>query len=252
VNREVGGRKSEVRKFVVPQTSYFRPQHSLMLKIYSCVLLFLVACGNNTEKNNAPAQQKKAGQQLADSTEKTKTIVFYGNSLTAGYGVDPSEAFPALVQQIIDSLKVGYKVVNAGLSGETTAGGKGRIDWILKQPVNVFVLELGGNDGLRGIPITETSKNLQAIIDKVKEKYPDAKIILAGMQVPPNMGRKYATGFREVFQQLAQKNNCTLIPFLLEGVGGIPELNQADGIHPNPEGHKIVARNVWQVLQPVL
>jgi acyl-CoA thioesterase-1 len=147
---------------------------------------------------------------------------------------------------------MGYKVVNAGLSGETTAGGRSRIDWILRQPVNVFVLELGGNDGLRGIPITETAKNLQGIIDKVRAKYPDAQIILAGMQVPPNMGRKYATEFRAVFQQLAEKNNCTLIPFLLEGVGGVQELNQPDGIHPNPDGHKIVAENVWKVLQPVL
>lgn len=220
--------------------------------LYGLMVFLLFSCGNNAEKQNAPNEQKKEQKQATAGAEKTKTIVFYGNSLTAGYGVDPSEAFPALVQHIIDSLNMGYKVVNAGLSGETTAGGRSRIDWILRQPVNVFVLELGGNDGLRGIPITETAKNLQAIIDKVKAKYPDAKIILAGMQVPPNMGRKYATEFREVFQQLAQKNNTTLIPFLLEGVGGIQDLNQSDGIHPNPDGHKIVAENVWKVIQPVL
>jgi acyl-CoA thioesterase-1 len=219
---------------------------------YGLMVFLLFGCGNNSEKQNAPDEQKKEQKQATAKAEKTKTIVFYGNSLTAGYGVDPSEAFPALVQNIIDSLNMGYKVVNAGLSGETTAGGRSRIDWILRQPVNVFVLELGGNDGLRGIPITETAKNLQAIIDKVKAKYPDAKIILAGMQVPPNMGRKYATEFRDVFQQLAQKNNTTLIPFLLEGVGGIQDLNQSDGIHPNPDGHKIVAENVWKVIQPVL
>lgn len=214
-------------------------------------VLMLFGCANNSEKQKEPDKQQKTQRQTT-APEKTKTIVFYGNSLTAGYGVDPSEAFPALVQTIIDSLNMGYKVVNAGVSGETTAGGKSRIDWILRQPVSVFVLELGGNDGLRGIPITETSKNLQAIIDRVKAKYPDAKIILAGMQVPPNMGRKYATAFRDVFQQLAQKNNCMLIPFLLEGIGGIQELNQPDGIHPNPQGHKIVAENVWKVLQQVL
>jgi acyl-CoA thioesterase-1 len=219
---------------------------------YGLMVFLLFGCGNNAEKQNAPNEQKKEQKQATAGAEKTKTIVFYGNSLTAGYGVDPSEAFPALVQNVIDSLNLGYKVVNAGLSGETTAGGRSRIDWILRQPVNVFVLELGGNDGLRGIPITETAKNLQAIIDKVKAKYPDAKIILAGMQVPPNMGRKYATEFRDVFQQLAQKNNTTLIPFLLEGVGGIQDLNQSDGIHPNPDGHKIVAENVWKVIQPVL
>ena len=221
------------------------------INAYGLMVLLLFSCGNNTEKQQ-PAEQKKSQQQPAANAEKTKTIVFYGNSLTAGYGVDPSEAFPALVQNIIDSLNMGYKVVNAGVSGETTAGGRSRIDWILRQPVNVFVLELGGNDGLRGIPITETSKNLQGIIDKVKAKYPDARIILAGMQVPPNMGRKYATEFRAVFQQLAQKNDCTLIPFLLEGVGGDPALNQQDGIHPNPQGHKIVAENVWRVLEKVV
>lgn len=219
--------------------------------LYLACLIFIIGCGNNNEKSNTPGQQQ-AQEKAADSAQKTKTIVFYGNSLTAGYGVDPSEAYPALVQQIIDSLNLGYKVVNAGLSGETTAGGVGRIDWILRQPVDVFVLELGGNDGLRGIPISETSKNLQTIIDRVKAKYPQATIILAGMQVPPNMGRKYATEFRDVFQQLAQTNNARLIPFLLEDVGGISDLNQPDGIHPNPEGHKIVAKNVWQVLQPAL
>ena len=216
------------------------------------VIGLLTGCGNNTEKPNDATKQKREQLPSSPNKEKAKTIVFYGNSLTAGYGVDPSEAFPALVQEKIDSLQLPYKVVNAGLSGETTAGGKGRIDWILRQPVNIFVLELGGNDGLRGIPIAETARNLQAIIDRVKEKYPDARIILAGMQVPPNMGRNYATAFKIVFQQLAAKNNLDLIPFLLENVGGISHLNQADGIHPNPEGHKIVAENVWQVLRGIL
>lgn len=219
------------------------------------VVFILAGCTNsneNAEKNSEAQKQKREQTPASPDKAKTRTIVFYGNSLTAGYGVDPSEAFPALVQNKIDSLQLPYKVVNAGLSGETTAGGRSRIDWILRQPVNVFVLELGGNDGLRGIPISETAKNLQAIIDKVKEKYPTATIILAGMQIPPNMGRKYTTEFREVFQQLASKNNLTLIPFLLERVGGIAALNQGDGIHPNPEGHKIVAENVWKVLQGII
>lgn len=221
--------------------------------LFSVLLMGLLAgCGNNTEKANDTTKQKRDQLPASADKGKTKTIVFYGNSLTAGYGVEPTEAFPALVQEKIDSLQLPYKVVNAGLSGETTAGGKGRIDWILRQPVNIFVLELGGNDGLRGIPIAETARNLQAIIDRVKEKYPDARIILAGMQVPPNMGRNYATAFRVVFQQLAAKNNVELIPFLLENVGGISHLNQADGIHPNPEGHKLVAENVWQVLRGIL
>ena len=216
------------------------------------VISMLTGCGNNGEKTNDATKQKREQLPGEAGKEKAKTIVFFGNSLTAGYGVDPSEAFPSLVQEKIDALELPYKVINAGLSGETTAGGKSRIDWILRQPVDIFVLELGGNDGLRGIPISETSKNLQAIINRVKEKYPHVKIILAGMQVPPNMGRNYATAFRVVFQQLAANNQVELIPFLLENVGGINSLNQGDGIHPNPEGHKLVAENVWKVLRGLL
>jgi acyl-CoA thioesterase I len=143
-------------------------------------------------------------------------------------------------------------VVNAGVSGETTSGGNSRVDWVLRQPVDVFVLELGGNDGLRGIPLTETRKNLQEIIDKVKAKYPDAEIVLAGMQIPPNMGRTYATEFRELYVDLAKKNNIALIPFLLEGVGGVAKLNQSDGIHPTPQGHRILAENVWGTLEDIV
>jgi acyl-CoA thioesterase-1 len=216
------------------------------------IMAMLTGCGNNGEKTNDAQKEKREKLPSSPDKAKTKTIVFYGNSLTAGYGVDPSEAFPSIVQEKIDSLQLPYKVINAGLSGETTAGGRSRIDWILRQPVDIFVLELGGNDGLRGIPIAETSRNLQAIIDKVKEKYPQARIILAGMQIPPNMGRNYATAFRVVFQQLASSNHVELIPFLLENVGGIVSLNQGDGIHPNPEGHRIVAENVWKVLQGLL
>jgi acyl-CoA thioesterase-1 len=216
------------------------------------VMALMTRCGNNEEKANDTAKQKREQLPASADKAKAKTIVFYGNSLTAGYGVDPSEAFPSLIQEKLDSLQLPYKVINAGVSGETTAGGKSRIDWILRQPVNIFVLELGGNDGLRGIPIAETSRNLQAIISRVKEKYPEARIVLAGMQVPPNMGRNYATAFRVTFQQLAANNGLELIPFLLENVGGIASLNQGDGIHPNPEGHRIVAENVWKVLQGML
>jgi acyl-CoA thioesterase-1 len=181
-----------------------------------------------------------------------KNIIFFGNSLTAGFGVGASEAFPALIQRKLDSLKLPYQVINAGLSGETSAGGNNRIDWVLQQPVYIFVLELGGNDGLRGIALSETSKNLQSIIDKVKLRYPSAKIILAGMQIPPNMGKTYASEFRILFQKLATANKIYLIPFLLEGVGGMPDLNQEDGIHPNIQGHKIVAENIWNTLKPLL
>lgn len=181
-----------------------------------------------------------------------KTILFFGDSLTAGYGLSPEEAFPALVEKAFNGDGKPCKVVNAGLSGETSAGGLSRIDWILRQPVDVFVLELGANDGLRGLPLAETKKNLQAIIDKVKAKYPKTKIVVVGMMVPPNMGGDYTKEFNEIFPALAKKNNAALMPFLLEGVAGNEKLNLPDGIHPNIEGHKIVAKNVKKVLTPLL
>lgn len=157
-----------------------------------------------------------------------------------------------MIQQKIDSLGLPYKVVNAGLSGETSAGGKARIGWVLRQPVDIFVLELGANDGLRGIALAATRQNLQAIMDTVKAKSPGAQLVVAGMQLPPNLGRQYTTDFRNLFAGLAQTNRAALIPFLLDKVGGIAELNQADGIHPTAEGNRIVAENVWKVLQPLL
>ena len=211
------------------------------------LLLAIISCNNKNQ--NTSSKQKQADTSATVSSSKVKTILFFGNSLTAGYGVDPSEAFPALIQNKIDSLQLKYKVINGGVSGETSSGGNGRVDWILRQPVDIFVLELGGNDGLRGIPLTETKKNLQAIIDKVKAKYPGAKLVLAGMQIPPNMGQQYAIAFTNLYPELAAKNNITLIPFLLQGVGGEAKLNQQDGIHPTPEGHKIVAENVWNILK---
>lgn len=235
---------------------YFEDRIRMKINYISAVfaILLMAACGNNKEKTATEENKLPTSGDTAATAPATaeKNIIFFGNSLTAGYGLDPTEAFPAGIQKKIDSLKLPYKVINAGLSGETTAGGKNRIDWILKQPVSIFVLELGGNDGLRGIPISETRQNLQVIMDRVKAKNPGVKILLAGMQVPPNMGRKYAIEFQQVFQELAQKNNTALIPFLLEGVGGISELNQPDGIHPTATGHRIVADNVWAILSGML
>lgn len=219
---------------------------------YLAFLLFLLtSCGSNEKKTTAIAGEPTATPTSVKKGQ-VKTIVFFGNSLTAGYGLDPSQAFPALIQRKIDSLHLPYKVINAGVSGETTSGGNSRIDWILKQPLDVFILELGANDGLRGIPVSETERNLQSIIDKVKAKYPDAKIVLAGMQIPPNMGQQYAADFKAVYPRLAKKNNVDLIPFLLEGVGGEGRLNLEDGIHPTAEGHFILAQNVWKELQSVI
>ena len=187
----------------------------------------------------------------APSTE-VKYILFYGNSLTAGYGLEEGEDFPSRVQEKIDAANLPYKVVNAGLSGETTAGGKSRLSWILKQPVDIFVLELGGNDALRGFDLATTRQNLEDIILKVKEEKPGVQVILAGMQAPPNMGSDYTEGFETIYSDLAVKHNLPLIPFLLDGVGGNPDLNLEDRIHPNVEGQKIVANNVWKVLKPLL
>lgn len=182
----------------------------------------------------------------------SKVILFFGDSLTAGYGLSPEEAFPALVEKQLTKNGKSVKVINAGLSGETTAGGLSRIDWILRQPIDVFVLELGGNDGLRGLPLEQTQKNLQAIIDKVKAKYPNVKVVVVGMMVPPNMGKDYSNQFNAIFPTIAKKNKASLMPFLLEGVAGNEKLNLPDGIHPNIEGHKIVAGNVSKILSPLL
>jgi acyl-CoA thioesterase-1 len=182
----------------------------------------------------------------------TPVVLFFGDSLTAGYGLSPEEAFPALIEKNITKSGKKVKVVNAGLSGETSAGGLSRIDWILRQPVDVFVLELGANDGLRGLPLDQTRANLQGIISKVKDKYPNVKIVMAGMMVPPNMGESYSNEFKKIYPDLAKKNGATLIPFLLENVAGNEKLNQADGIHPNTEGHKLVAEHVGKFIEKLL
>jgi acyl-CoA thioesterase-1 len=211
----------------------------------------VAGCGSKSKPNDTPAQTDTTKTAAAPSS--TKTILVFGDSLTAGYGLDDqSEAYPSVLQTKIDSAKLPYTIVNGGLSGETSAGGKSRIDWLLKQHVDVFVLELGANDGLRGIPVKETEQNLQTIINRVKAKYPKAKLVMLGMQVPPNMGATYVTDFKEMFPKLATKNNMTLVPFLLQGVGGVRALNQKDGIHPTAAGAKILAANVWQVIKNIL
>lgn len=189
---------------------------------------------------------------LIQSNTKVKSILFFGDSLTAGYGLSPEEAFPALTEKKLNEKMKLCKVINAGLSGETSAGGLTRIDWVLRQPVDIFILELGANDGLRGLPLEQTEKNLQAIINKVKKKYPEAKIVLAGMMVPPNMGKDYSTKFQTIYPRLAKNNKATLIPFLLEGVAGNEKLNLPDGIHPNVEGHKIVATTITNNIKHLL
>lgn len=212
----------------------------VMLAFYSC----------SEKKTNQHLVQKEVVDTVTQ--EEKKRILFFGNSLTAGYGIDEEDAFPALIQSKIDSLGIDYQVINGGLSGETTASGLNRLDWFLEDRPHIFVLELGANDGLRGIAISETRNNLNAIIEKVKTKYPDTIIILAGMQIPPNMGEDYTTSFKSMYKQIADQHGLVLVPFLLEGVAGDPLLNLPDGIHPTEEGHRIVAETVWQHLYSLL
>ncbi len=188
----------------------------------------------------------------SDQSSAAKRILFLGNSLTAGFGLDKDQAYPALIQNRLDSLKWAATAVNAGLSGETSAGGLRRINWLMRGPIDILVLALGANDGLRGISPDVTIENLQAIIDKVKKKNPAVKVIIAGMEAPPNMGEEYTSRFRNIFKSLAGKNDADLIPFLLEGVAGIKSLNLPDGIHPTAEGQQILRDNVWKILAPIL
>ncbi len=218
---------------------------------YFLLCLLLLSCGDTKTKKEQPVSRQEATPSKVGIPSKS-TILFFGDSLTAGYGLELEQAFPALVQQRLDSLELPYVTINSGISGETSTGGLNRIDWVLRQNVSVFVLELGANDGLRGIPLDETKANLQKIINTVKTKNPETKIVLAGMQIPPNMGPEYTSTFRTIFPQLAQENSIPLIPFLLENVAGIPELNLEDGIHPTAKGHQMVMENVWKVLKEVL
>lgn len=218
-----------------------------------CFIMLTLGCGgSDTNQDTAEDKHKQINAPEKNNTYK-KRILFFGNSLTAGYGIELSETFTSLIQQKVDSAGLEYECVNAGVSGETTASGNSRIDWLLEDQVDVFILELGGNDGLRGIPVDETKKNLKSIIDKVIKKYPDAVMVLAGMQIPPNMGPEYSRAFKDVYSDLANADKrIHLIPFILEGVGGVAELNLPDGIHPTAEGHKIVANTIWEEINGLL
>jgi acyl-CoA thioesterase I len=213
--------------------------------------IVLVSCQPSAPKTGENTESTTKTDTTTQITTRQNVVIF-GNSLTAGYGLEPEQAYPALIQQKVDSLQWPFTIVNAGLSGETTAGGVTRIEWALKQSIDVFVLELGGNDGLRGIDPKLSEANLRTIIHKVRNKYPKADIVLAGMQAPPNMGQEYTKAFQSMYKRIADTEKVALIPFLLEGVGGIKALNLPDGIHPTVEGQKIVANTVWAILSPVL
>lgn len=224
----------------------------LLKYCFLCICFLAVSCQSGEAKKQKDDAPSVTTDVQVKKKAATKSILFFGNSLTAGMGLEEDEAYPALIQEKLDSLSEAYNVINAGLSGETTASGKNRLSWVLNQRVDIFVLELGANDGLRGIPLSETRSNLQEIIDAVKEHNKDVRILLAGMQIPPNMGPQYTNEFKMIYPELAAQNDVSLIPFLLKDVAGVPELNQADGIHPTEAGQKIVADNVWVVLKTVL
>lgn len=223
-------------------------RHFLFLSM--CALFW--ACQNTNPAANQPPKVSEAPAAAVPAAAARKTIVFFGNSLTAAYNLAPEQGFPALLQHKIDSLGLPYTCVNAGLSGETTADGKNRIGWVMQQPMDIFVLELGANDALRGLPLDATRANLQAILEQVKAKRPDCKIVVCGMMAPPNLGARYTQEFRDIFPALARQYGAALVPFLLDGVAGIKRLNLEDGIHPNPQGQHLVADNVWAVLRPLL
>ena len=217
------------------------------------VCLSFISCKDEKSSPNQPETNvKEEIIAVEDNKINDKVILFYGNSLTAGYGLDENESFPSLIEDKIDSLGLEYKVVNAGLSGETTSGGLKRIDWVMKQKVDIFILELGANDMLRGLPLDETRKNLAEIISIVKAKNPNVIIGLCEMMAPPNMGDEYVTEFTKIYKDLSTSAEVQFIPFFLEGVAGHGELLLKDGKHPNAEGQVIVADNIWKSLEGML
>ena len=223
-----------------------------MIARYATVaaVVALLACGRD-KAGAAPALA--AGVDTAATPAATQAVVLFGGtSLTAGLGVEPDQAYPALIQQKIDSAGLRYTVVNAGVSGETSAGALRRIDWLLRDPVAVLVLETGANDGLRGQDPDSIRSTIQAIIDRVRAAQLATRILLVGMNAMPNLGRAYVSRFQAIYPAVARANDLPIVPALLEGVGGVDSLNQPDGIHPTPAGHRRLAANVWQVLLPLL
>jgi acyl-CoA thioesterase I len=216
--------------------------------VRSIIVLIMIAALSGCEqaREEAPAKSSPA------ESDPRRSVLFLGTSLTAGLGLEPDQAYPALIQQKIDSAGLGYRVVNAGVSGETSAGALRRVDWLFREPVSVLVVETGANDGLRGLSPDSLEANIQGIFDRAKQLKPTPRLVLLGMRMPPNYGRVYAERFQQVYRGLASRNDAALVPFFLEGVGGIPRLNQPDGVHPTAEGQRRIAETVWRVLEPVL
>lgn len=233
-------------------SSIFRLVSVLIILLF---MSFLLTSCKGDNKNQISETKEVVNTKKEDDSAKTmdkKVIMFYGNSLTAGYRLEESESFPSIIEDKIDSLELNYSVINAGLSGDTSYDGLKRLDWVLNSKVDVFILELGANDMLRGLPIKNTRENLTSIIQKVKIKYPEAIIAICAMAGAPNMGSDYVLEFEKIYNDLSEIEGVNYIPFFLEGVSGNPDLLLADGKHPNAEGQKIVANNIWTSLKNLL
>lgn len=220
---------------------------------------FAVACapaGKDKSVRGEPAATRlvvaNTPSHGASASTSGPTVLFIGTSLTAGYGLEPDQAFPTLIEHKADSAGIPIRTINAGVSGETSAGALHRIDWVLRSPADVVVIETGANDALRALPVAAARANISAILDRVRAAKPHAQIFLVQMEAPPNLGADYTTSFHEMYVDVAREKGVTLIPFLLQGVAGDPSLNQGDGVHPNATGEKIVAENVWEALEPTL
>jgi acyl-CoA thioesterase I len=214
--------------------------------------------GENKPATQRSAQAAGASAVLADSTSAAAAragrpvILFLGTSLTAGLGLDPDSAYPARIQAKLDSAGMEFEVVNAGVSGETAAGLLRRLDWVLRRPASVIVVETGANDGLRGQPVSATQATIGKILERIAREQPSARVLLVQMEAPTNLGARYTKAFHDLYPTVAREHGVTLLPFLLDSVAGVPSLNQADGIHPNDRGERIVAENVWRGLQGAL
>ncbi len=232
-------------------TSFVRPNRPL----WAVLLPFLIFGCGRTESNQPPVPDGGAVEADGESSSgaNRRVVMFLGTSLTDGYGLEREDAYPARIQEKADSAGLPWEVVNAGLSGEKSAAALQRVQgWLIRQPFDVLVVETGANDMLNGANVDTMRANVQAIIDTVKAARPDARIVLVGMMAAPNLGPRYVREFNAVFPALARANGLTFIPFLLEGVAGQSALNLADGIHPNEDGHRVIAAHVWQTLEPIL
>jgi acyl-CoA thioesterase I len=234
------------------------PVARLLPRLLALLLLAAAGCepaaapGSNGAAAAAPCKAAPDSPAPPPASGRPAAVLFLGNSITAGYGLDPAEAYPALIQDRIDAAGYPFRVVNAGVSGETSAGGLRRVEWLLDQPIAVFVLALGANDMLRGQPPASTRRNLAETLQRVRERQPQARLVLAGMRAAPNLGSAFVREYEAIFPDLARQFDAVLLPFLLDGVAAVPRLNLPDGIHPTAQGQRIVADNVWQLLEPLL